>query len=194
MPDRAEALHSYVTDMLALEEHIHKAVTAQLEALDEEQPEVLHHLRRVLAHVERHIDELKRLEERIGVKANVIGDAVKRAGSIVAGLGAAAIDLVRTEKLPKNLRDDYTAASLAYIGYLMLLTTARSFEDNETAELASEFLDDYAQVITLLQDLIPSAVVFQLRTDGFNVFEEAAAEATARAEGSWESISEGGAA
>ena len=51
-------------------------------------------------------------------------DAIKRAGSALLGLGAAAVDLVRNEGLPKNLRDDYTAFSLATIGYVMLYTTA----------------------------------------------------------------------
>lgn len=188
MPDREEALHSYVTDMLALEEHIHKALTAQVADLDDEQPEVQHHLRHILSVVERHVGELKVIEERYDAKGNAIGDAVKRAGSIVAGLGAAAIDLVRTEKLPKNLRDDYTAASLAYAGYLMLFTTASSFEEEEMAEFASECLSDYAQVLTELQDLIPGAVVFQLRREGFNAFEGAAAEATARADGAWQDV------
>jgi ferritin-like metal-binding protein YciE len=192
MPDREEALHGYVTDMLALEEHIQKAVRGQLEALDTEQPDVIHHLRHVLSYVERHIEELKQLDERIDSRRSRLGEVVKRAGSMVAGLGAAAIDLVRTEKLPRNLRDDYTAASLAYAGYLMLLTTASAFEDHDTARLASGALGDYAQVLGVLQELIPSAVVFQLRTEGYNVFEDAAVEATARAEGAWQDVGERG--
>ena len=194
MPDREEALHGYVTDMLALEEHIQKAVKGQLEALDTEQPDVIHHLRHILSYVDRHIEQLKQLDERIDSRRSRLGEVVKRAGSMVAGLGAAAIDLVRTEKLPKNLRDDYTAASLAYVGYLMLFTTASAFEDHDTARLASGALSDYAQVLSELQELIPSAVVFQLRTEGYNVFEDAAVEATVRAEGAWEDVSERGSA
>jgi len=193
MPDREETLHGYVTDMLALEQHIQKAVRGQLEAIDTEQPALILHLRHILTHVERHIEQLKELDEKIDAGAR-IGEAVKRAGSIVAGLGAAAIDLVRTERLPKNLRDDYTAASLAYVGYIMLFTTASAFEDHDTARLAATCLGDYAQVLTTLQDLIPSAVVFELRTQGFNVFEEAASEASVRVEGIWQNVSEGGAA
>ncbi len=190
MPDRGEALHSYVTDMLALEEHIQKAIRAQLEAVSAEQPEVMHQLRRVLSYIERHIAQLEVLDGSLAPEAGRIGEAIKRAGSVVAGLGAAAVDLVRTEKLPKNLRDNYTAASLAYAGYLMLFTTASAFEEDDIARLAAECLGDYAQVITALQDLIPSAVVYQLRTEGFNVFEDAAAEATARAEGAWQEITD----
>jgi len=193
MPDREEALHSYVTDMLALEQHIEKAVRGQLEAVDTEQPEVIHHLRHILSDVERHIEQLKELDAKIDA-GKKLGEAVKRAGSIVAGLGAAALDLVRTERLPKNLRDDYTAASLAYVGYIMLFTTASAFEDHDTARLAAACLGDYARVLTTLQDLIPSAVVFDLRTRGFNVFEEAASEASVRVEGIWQEVGDGGAA
>ena len=41
------------------------------------------------------------------------------------------------------------------------------------------------------QDLLPSAVVHQLRQEGFNVFEEATVEATVRAEGIWQNANEG---
>ena len=45
---------------------------------------------------------------------------------VVALLGAAAgaIDAVRSEKVSKDLRDNYTALSLGNISYVMLISTA----------------------------------------------------------------------
>ena len=44
-----EAINSYITDMLALERHIQKAIEGQIEDLDEEYPDVVRHLRAVSA-------------------------------------------------------------------------------------------------------------------------------------------------
>ncbi|HEY9015818.1 MAG TPA: hypothetical protein VIM84_12240, partial [Gemmatimonadales bacterium] len=161
-----EAINSYVTDMLSLEEHIQKAVKGQLEDLAD-YPEVTRDLRQVLRKVEQHISDLRELSDRR--KAEGPSDLVKRAGSALLGLGAAAVDLVRNEGLPKNLRDDYTAFSLATIGYLMLHTTALALQEQEIADLARQHFADYAQAVTLLHNVIPGAVVRFLREDGLPV-------------------------
>src|SRR5688500_13831468 len=102
--DTSEAINSYITDMLALESHIHKAVTGQIEDLDEEYPEVVRHLRVVEREIDGHIDTLKSLVERRADAGQGLADVVKRAGSAILGAGAAAVDFVRNEKLPKNLQ------------------------------------------------------------------------------------------
>lgn len=161
-----EAVISYVTDMLALEQHIHKAINGQIEDLNEEYPEVTTHLRVVEREVEGHIESLKALAERRVEGSQGLADVVKRAGSAVLGVGAAAVDFVRNEKLPKNLRDDYTATSLAAIGYVMLHTTALSLGDREVADLAHRHLKDHARNVMLLHNVIPGAVISFLQNDG----------------------------
>ena len=150
--------------MLALEEHISKAIKAQADDFGKEYPEVGGQLTDMHAIIQRHIRDLQALDQT--KSGNVVGDAIKQVGSIVAGLGAAAIDLVRNEKLPKDLRDDYTAFSLANIGYLMLYTTALTLDSDDTARLAARHYADYASMLTSLNQLIPAAVVQFLRDDG----------------------------
>ena len=181
-----EAINSYVTDMLSLEEHVHKAVQGQLEDLAD-YPEVTRDLRQVLRKVEQHISDLKDLSRRR--KAEGPSDLVKRAGSALLGLGAAAVDLVRNEGLHKNLRDDYTAFSLATIGYLMLHTTALGLEEQEVADLARQHFADYAQAVTLLHNVIPGAVLRFLREDGLPVREEVLPEISRTIEEIWHSQS-----
>jgi precorrin-6B methylase 1 len=115
---------------------------------------------------------------------------IKEAGSMVLGLGAAAIDLVRTESLPKNLRDDYTAFSLATVGYVMLHTTALSLNEREVADLARQHFADYAQAVTLLHNVIPGAVVRFLREDGLPVQENVLPEISRTIEEVWQSQSD----
>src|SRR5512147_2299965 len=131
-----EAINSYLTDMLALEQHIEVAIDAQVKDL-KDKPEVLvMALETIQVTVEHHVASLKQIiAERDAGAANSIAEAVKRAASVLAGAGAAAVDLVRNEKLPKDLRDDYTAFSLATVSYVMLLSTAMALNDQPVAEL-----------------------------------------------------------
>jgi ferritin-like metal-binding protein YciE len=180
-----EAINSYITDMLALEQHIHKAVNGQIEDLDEDYPDVVRHLRVVEREVEGHIDTLKALMERRAEGGQVLADVVKRAGSAILGAGAAAVDFVRNEKLPKNLRDDYTATSLAAIGYVMLYTTALSLGDREVAELAHRHLEDHARNVMLLHNTIPGAVITFLQKDGLPARSEVLGEVSRNIESVW---------
>jgi hypothetical protein len=170
--------------MLSLEEHIEKAVRGQLADL-EDYPEVTRDLKQVLRKVEHHISDLKGLSDRRSARGPT--DAIKRAGSTLLGLGAAAIDLVRNEGLPKNLRDDYTAFSLATIGYVMLYTTALALDDQEVGDLAQEHFSDYAQAVTLLHNVVPGAVVRFLKEEGLLVREDVLPEISRTVEEVWRS-------
>jgi hypothetical protein len=185
--NKDEAINSYITDMLSLEEHIQKAVNGQLEDLSD-YPEVTRDLRQVLRKVEQHISDLKNLSAQRGARGPA--DALKRAGSSLLGLGAAAVDLVRKEGLAKNLRDDYTAFSLATVGYVMLHTTALSLEEREVADLARQHFADYAHAVTLLHNIIPGAVVRFLKEDGLPVREDVLPEISRTIEEVWHSQSD----
>lgn len=183
-----EAVNSYLTDMLALEKHIKNAIMGQIEDLDEEYPDVVRHLRVVVGEIDNHIDNLEALAERRVEAGQGLADMVKRAGSAVLGAGAAAVDFVRNEKLPKNLRDDYTATSLAAIGYVMLYTTAESLGDREVAELADRHLRAHARNVMLLHNVIPGAVIAFLQNDGLPARSEALNEVSRNLEAVWSDV------
>jgi hypothetical protein len=167
--DRNEAINGYITDMLALEDHIEKAVKGQLADL-KDYPDILTELRQIHRKIEHHISDLRMLSDRRNA-AGVV-ESVKRAGAAVAGAAAGLIDLLRTEGLPKNLRDDYTAFNLASIGYVMLHTTALALDDQEVADLAQQHLRDYAETILRLNALVPAAVVRYLQQEGLPARED----------------------
>jgi ferritin-like metal-binding protein YciE len=185
--DRDEAVNSYVTDMLSLEEHIEKALRGQLQDL-KDYPDVIGELKQVHRTVEHHISDLKQLSEQRNARTGT--DAIKRVGSALFGLGAAAVDLVRNEGLPKNLRDDYTAFSLATIGYVMLKTTALALDDREVADLAHQHFSDYAEAVTRLHNVVPGAVLRFLREDGLPVRDDVLPEISRSIEQVWRSQSE----
>jgi hypothetical protein len=184
--DRNEAINSYISDMIGLEDHIEKAIRAQLEDL-KGYPEVVAELRQIHRKTEHHISDLRGLSERR--QAGGVTETVKRAGSAVLGAAAGVIDLIRTEGLPKNLRDDYTALSLASIGYVMLHTTGLSFDDREVAELAQQGFSDYAESVSRLQGIIPGAVVGYFREEGLPAREDVVPQVRRTIEEVWQSQS-----
>jgi hypothetical protein len=186
--DRNEAINSYITDMLGLEDHIEKAIRGQFEDL-KAYPEVVAELRQIHRKIERHVSDLRGLSDRR--RAGGVVESVKRAGSAVLGAAAGVIDLLRTEGLPKNLRDDYTALSLAHIGYVMLHTTGLSLDDREVAELAQQGFTDYAEALTRLQRIIPAAVVSFFKQEGLPARDDVAPQVLRTLEEVWQSQSPG---
>lgn len=189
--DRTEAINSYITDMLALEDHIEKAVKSQLTDL-KEYPDVVAALRQIHTRIEHHISDLRMLSDRRN--AGGVVESVKRAGSAVAGVAAGLIDLIRTEGLPKNLRDDYTAFNLANIGYVMLHTTALAAEDQEVADLAHQHFRDYTDAVMRLNNLIPAAVVRFLEQQGLTVRADIVSEVNRNVAQAWKQTSDSPAA
>lgn len=185
--DRRETIASYVTDMLALEEHIQKALSGQVSDLRDQDPAFATELEQMRRTCEQHAATLNALSQRREQTGQGLAKVVKKAASSVLGAGAAAIDFVRTEKLPKNIRDDYTALSLACIGYVMLHTTALSLDDREVAEIAHFHLRDHAKGVMTLHNLAPAAVLRFLKDDGHQVDVSVAPEIQENIESVWHS-------
>jgi ferritin-like metal-binding protein YciE len=180
--DPREAVNSYITDMLALEQHISKALEGQVQDL-KDYPEVTGEIRQALGAIGGHITTLEMLAKARGGEGG--GGAIKEVGSALLGLGAAAVDLVRNEGMPKNLRDDYTAFSLATIGYVMLHTTALSLGDRETGDIARRHLSDYAGFVMSFNNIIPSATIRFLQEEGLPVRQDVLAEVNENVRGVW---------
>lgn len=162
-----EATNSYVTDMLALEEHILTAVQGQRKDLKNEHPMFGKVLQDIEATATRHTSALNALVDQRDIGAGgSLAEVLKKAGSVVLGAGAAAIDMVRSERVPKNLRDDYTVLALATVGYAMLFTTAKSLGDAPVATLAASHHKDYAEATMALDDIVPASVVLLLKDEG----------------------------
>jgi hypothetical protein len=146
-------------------------------------PDVLTELRQIHRTIEHHVTDLRTLSQRRN--AGGVAESVKRAGSAVAGMAAGLIDLVRSEGLPKNLRDDFTAFNLANVGYAMLQTTALALEDQEVADLARQHYRDYADAVMQFNNLIPAAVVRFLQQEGLPARESAVEQVNRDIEVAW---------
>ena len=183
MSDRKDTLQKYVSDMLALERHIHDAVRRQKDDNDvKKHPEASRVINRIEATLDEHIEHLERHLKAIGGNS---ASPVKEAVSAVAGVAAGLYDKVRSEEVSKMLRDDYTALSLAAISYTMLHTTGLALSDHQTAEIALHHLGHWTPLIVEISEVIPLVVTKELADNGLGVSAAVGQEAIRNTQQLW---------
>lgn len=163
MEKKSEIVTQYLSDMHVLEKHIQEALEKQV-AQTKDMPEVNAGIQRYLATTKIHVERLQARMEALGNQDGVV-DKAKEAVTNLLGQAAGAIDAVRTHQNSKNLRDDYTAASLASISYVMLQTTSLAYGDHESARLAETQLGETVEMLQWIARTIPSVVVSDLQEE-----------------------------
>lgn len=167
MTDVQQSLATYVSDMLALEEHV--CVPFRTQSGDDDFRGVARAAalaQRLTSLSETHTQTLRSALDTLGGHP---AHAAKSAVSNIEGWFASAIDKVRKTKVAKGLRDDYTALALCTASYGMLLTTASAFGNAAVAQLAQRHLQEYAQAIVDIADALPFVVVEDLIHGGVQV-------------------------
>jgi len=165
--DERHTVATYLSDMLALEQHISAPIESQLGSSDHrEYADAIRIIQSIKSVTTSHITAL---EAQLKAAGGSSGHPVKSAWAQLLGGGAAALNNVRKTKVSKSLRDDYTALGLAAISYTMLHATAAGLGDGSTAALAKRHLDDIAPIIVEISKAIPAVVLQELADDGENV-------------------------
>lgn len=183
MADVQLTLAAYVSDMLALEEHVCIPFKSQRDDADfQSMPQAAALVGRIAALAETHIQTLRSALDSLGGHPP---HAAKSAFTNIEGWIASAIDKMRKTKVPKGLRDDYTAIALCTAGYNMLLTTANAFGNDGVAQLARRHLQDYAQAIVDIADALPAVVLQDLSASGVQVESTVTARSQADIRTAW---------
>lgn len=161
------SIQTYVSDMLALERHIAQPLQRQLEMEDTGRYGGALAVVTTLKNLtDSHVVALEQSLAQLGGHE---ASSVKSAWASLLGAGAAALDSVRKTKVSKNLRDDYTALSLASVSYTLLHATAVGLGDAAVSDLAKRHLADYARLVIQINQVIPDVVLQELRDDGESV-------------------------
>jgi ferritin-like metal-binding protein YciE len=185
MTDVQHSLATYVSDMLALEEHVCVPFRTQRDDTDVQSfPQASALVQRILTLSETHIQALQSALDALGGHP---AHPVKSAFTNIEGWAASAIDKMRKTKVAKALRDDYTALALCTASYTMLLTTAHAFKNEQLAQLALRHLHDYTQAIVDIGDALPLVVVRDLNQTGMPADESIAPRAQSEARAAWRS-------
>lgn len=184
MSERQDTLQQYVSDMLAVERHLLPALENQTkDDRYETYPQALRLVNRLEGTTRSHINGLEHLLRDLG------GDPaspIKSAVTAVLGAAAALIERLRTDPVSKNLRDDYTVLSLIAVSYTMLHTTGLALMDEQTADLAANYLTDYTPLIAEINEVIPEVVVSELRDETEVLDVDAAMQANRRIHEAWD--------
>ena len=161
------SLQTYVSDLLALEQHIGKPLDGQLASdATKQYAQALTVIQSIKTQNDAHQAALKQCLDSLGGHP---AGPIKSAWSSLLGGAAAAIGAARKTKVTKWLRDDYTALSLASMSYTLLHATAVGLGDTATASVAKQGLADYARAVMQINQVIPEVVLGELREDGETV-------------------------
>lgn len=183
MTDVQHSLATYISDMLALEEHVCIPFRMQRDDTDfHNVAQAAPIAARITALAEAHIHALQSALDSLGGHP---AHGVKSAFTNVEGWFAGAIDKMRKTKVAKGLRDDYTALALCTASYTMLLTTANAFGNPDVAQLAQRHLQDYAQAIVDIGDALPAVVLDDLTQAGMPVDSRIAARSQTQVRAAW---------
>jgi ferritin-like metal-binding protein YciE len=165
--DERHTVATYLSDMLALEQHISAPIDSQLGSADHrEYADAIRIIQSIKSVTTSHVTAL---EAQLKAAGGSGAHPMKSAWAQLLGGGAAAINNVRKTKVSKSLRDDYTALGLAAISYTMLHATAAGLGDGSTAALAKRHLEDIAPIIVEISKTIPAVVLQELADDGEKV-------------------------
>lgn len=172
MTDREHSLKTYISDMLALEQHVRVPFETQIRDDDFSSYSGAKGLLARLSDLSNaHIASLEGcLAQYGGHEAQPIKGAV----SSTAGFFAGAIDKLRKTGAAKALRDDYAALSLCVVSYGMLLTAAEAYGAPEVSRMAQQHMQNYAEIVVELGLLMPEIVVGDLASIGLTVDPQAA--------------------
>lgn len=176
-------INTYISDMLAVEQHIATPLEAQIDDTDVQNSAVA--LRVVRAAHDGVKGRIAALESRLDAVGGHAGSPLKNTVSTIAGVAASAIDKLRKTEVSKSLRDDYTALCLASAGYTMLHATALGLGDAATASLAQSHLTDVATHIMQLSKALPVVVLSELEAMGVDVSPSVSGTAEQDAHDAW---------
>lgn len=183
MRDAKDILQQYLSDMIALDGHIHEAIERQLgDDRLKQFPDASKVVNTLHTTLDTHITGLKAQLTALGGGAS---GPVKEAVSAIAGVAAGLYDKVRRDPVSKMLRDDYTALSLAAISYTMLHTTGLALQNQQIADLAQRYLKDVTPIIVDISQVIPGVVVQDLQDNEAQIDPTVAKEAVSKTQAAW---------
>ena len=157
--DSKVMLSGYVNDMLAVENELHAAFRRQKkDATVANFPTAQQWISRTEETIDRHLTALKDCLQSLGSDESM----VKKGVGAVAGAVSGWYDKLRSEKVSRMLRDDYTALSLALVSYEMLYTTALAAGYAPVATLALDHYRDFTPLAVQLSNVMPQVLVEEL--------------------------------
>ena len=187
MKEKNEFVAKYVTDQLILDSHTLKVIEVQLKDSSlTSMPQVQKLLQNIHSVIQKNINALQALDKSNNKNSSIdVSKTLSETLTDVTGTLTGLYNKLRTEKVSKMLRDDYTALSMTCLTYSMLFTTAKGLGEHETAEVATNNLKVIPPLVMDLNSIIPGVVLFELEQNGYTVDKTADSEAVQQSRQAW---------
>ena len=168
MGNPEDTIKKRLSDQLALERHILEAVERQRgeDSLREnlEANKVVIEIEQVL---KSHVATLETLADEYGAGTSSL---LKKAVTELAGVAAGLYDKVRDQEVSRMIRDDYTALSLAAMGYTAFHTFGLVIQEQRIADVALSHLKDLTPLLVRISQVLPLVVASETAKDlGLNL-------------------------
>lgn len=183
MRTNEDILQQYVSDMVALDKHIIEAIERQL---GDDRIDAYAGVRSIITSMKTTLEtQVSGLEQQLSSVGGETSAPVKEAISAIAGIAAGLYDKVRHDPVSKMLRDDYTALSLASVGYTMLHTTGLALNHSGVANMALAALKEMTPLVVKISQLIPGIVVQDLAEEEVQIAPGVEAQAVQNTQVAW---------
>lgn len=132
MATMQEQLVKHIDEAYAMEQNVLRMLDGMIETTDDPQ---------MKKDLEHHKAETEEQAERLKGRLQAHGESpsmIREAGGIVAALMKEVVDLARSEKAGRNIRDGYATEHMEIASYQLLERVAQRAGDGETAEVARQ--------------------------------------------------------
>ena len=186
MSDRLDLITKHIADISALEKHILEAVERQRA---DEAVKSMVDVNRVVIETERvlkgHLTALDALAATYGAQGESL---LKKAAVGILGAAAGLYDKLRESEVTRAIRDDYTALSLAAMGYTAMHAFGLGVNEPRIADLAGRHLKDLTPLLVELSKLIPATTLQELAKENpdMAVATDKVSEAVTNTQRAWE--------
>jgi ferritin-like metal-binding protein YciE len=159
-----EKLIAYIQDAYAMENQIVQVLEQQV-AQTEQVPDIQ-------ARIEQHLEETRLHRDRMAARLQAYNQdpsAIKGLGSALMGNMMGLMQGMRPDSLARTARDDYVTEHLEIAAYILLITSARAFGDEETARAGELNLRDEIAMQNWLAQNLPDVCLRALEQEGVAV-------------------------
>jgi ferritin-like metal-binding protein YciE len=156
-------LVKHIDEAHAMEQNVLRMLDGMIQTTDD--PEMLDRLEHHKVETQTHANRMRERLEAHGASPSM----VKQAGGILQALAKMPLDMVRTDKAGRNARDGFTTEHLEIASYELLRRVAQRAGDEETAQAATEIIEEEQAMATFIAERWDQIVDQSLREAGVPV-------------------------
>jgi ferritin-like metal-binding protein YciE len=155
-----EQLIKHIDEAHAMEQNVLRMLDGMISTTDD--PQILDALEHHKVQTQNHADRMAQRLEAHGAAPS----AVKQIGGVLGALAKLPLDFVRGEKAGRNARDGFATEHLEIASYELLRRVAEKAGDEETAQAATEIIEEEKTMANLISDNWDRFAELSLKEEG----------------------------